>query len=147
MASGGAQRGVAPALQPDFTPAWQLEDLHRGRDRLSGGTPLHGLQEHAPRIGIAWRPSTTTALSSAPAFGIYYTMLGAIFNSLTGIHTSDNQTYGNSFDAATRTFGIVLPNTFAGRRPGGPRSATKLLHRHDPYFKTADAAVEPQPRP
>ena len=37
-------------------------------------------------------------------YGIYYTrILGQVFNSLTGIHTSDNVTFSNSFDAATRS--------------------------------------------
>ena len=41
--------------------------------------------------------------ASAPATASYYTrLLGAVFNSLTGIHTSDNVTFANAFNAGGR---------------------------------------------
>jgi hypothetical protein len=92
----------------------------------------------APRIGMAWRPFDDNLTVVRAGYGIYYTrMLGAIFNSLTGIHTSDNQTYGNSFDPGSRTFGIVLPNTFAGAagRGGAAVGNQNFSTANDPFFK------------
>ncbi len=68
-----------------------------------------------PRLGIAWRPSDDNRTVIRGGFGLYHArILGQVFNSLTGIHTSDNVTFSNSFDAATRTYAIVWPRTFAG---------------------------------
>lgn len=69
----------------------------------------------APRVGVAWRPGGDTRNVLRAGYGLYYTrVLGAVFNSLTGIHTSDNVTFANAFDASTRAYSIVWPNTFAG---------------------------------
>lgn len=69
----------------------------------------------APRLGVAWRPNGDVRTVVRAGYGLYYTrILGAVFNSLTGIHTSDNVTFANAFDPVARTHGIVWPNTFAG---------------------------------
>lgn len=69
----------------------------------------------APRLGVAWRPRGDTRTVLRAGYGLYYTrVLGAVFNSLTGIHTSDNVTFANAFNTATRSHSIVWPNTFAG---------------------------------
>ncbi len=92
----------------------------------------------APRFGIAWRPFGNTSTVVRAGYGVFTTrMLGAIFNSLTGIHTSDNQTYSNSFGVATRTHGIVWPNTFAGNANLGEAAVgnQNFSTANDPYFK------------
>jgi hypothetical protein len=60
-----------------------------------------------------------------------------VFNSLTGIHTSDNVTFPNAFDPTTRTYGIVWPNTFAGDPSRGvTRGGTQNFSTaNDPDFK------------
>lgn len=92
----------------------------------------------APRFGVAWRPFGDNQTVARAGYGIYYTrILGAVFNSLTGIHTSDNQTYGNSFDASLGDFGIVLPNTFAGSagRGGAAVGNQNFSTANDPDYK------------
>jgi hypothetical protein len=47
----------------------------------------------APRVGIAWRPFGNNSTVIRTGYGVYTTrILGAVFNSLTGNHTSDNAT-------------------------------------------------------
>jgi len=92
----------------------------------------------APRIGVAWRPFGNSATVIRAGYGIFTTrILGAVFNSLTGIHTSDNISYNNSYSAATRAFGFVFPNTFAGdaNAPGGAVGSQNFSTANDPNYR------------
>jgi hypothetical protein len=92
----------------------------------------------APRLGIAWRPNGDTHTVIRAGYGLYHArILGQVFNSLTGIHTSDNVTFSNAFDPATRTYSIVWPNTFAGEASRGvTRVGTQNFSTaNDPNYK------------
>jgi hypothetical protein len=92
----------------------------------------------APRIGVAWRPFGNNQTVLRMGYGIYTTrILGAVFNSLTGIHTSDNATYLNSYDAALGRHTIVWPETASGQASRGesPVGAQNFSTANDPYFK------------
>lgn len=91
-----------------------------------------------PRIGVAWRPFGDTATVIRAGYGVYTTrMLGAIFNSLTAVHTSDNVTFNNTYNATTRAFGFVFPNTFAGsaNKPDATVGSQNFSTANDPDFK------------
>jgi hypothetical protein len=102
----------------------------------------------APRIGIAWRPFGNNATVLRMGYGIYTTrILGQVFNSLTAIHTSDNVTYTNAYDAATRTYSIVWPNTAAGG-PNAPTTGVQNFstandpNYRDPYTQQWSFTIE-----
>jgi carboxypeptidase family protein len=92
----------------------------------------------APRLGVAWRPFSDNRTVVRAGLGVYHTrFLGAIFNSLTGIHTSDNQTFGNSYNPVTNVHAIVLPNTYAGTagRGGAAVGNQNFSTANDPNLK------------
>ncbi|HKQ72458.1 MAG TPA: TonB-dependent receptor [Blastocatellia bacterium] len=90
----------------------------------------------APRIGIAWRPFGNNSTVLRMGYGIYTTrILGQVFNSLTAIHTSDNVTYTNTFDAATRSYAIVWPNTFTGSANAPTIGVQNFSTANDPNYR------------
>jgi hypothetical protein len=92
----------------------------------------------APRIGLAWRPTGDNRTVVRLGYGIYTTrILGAVFNSLTGIHTSDNATYRNELNAATGLYSIVWPETASGQasRGASPVGAQNFSTANDPAYR------------
>ncbi len=91
-----------------------------------------------PRVGLAWRPFADNSTVVRMGYGIYTTrLLGAVFNSLTGIHTSDNATYRNEFNTQTGRHTIVWPETAAGQASRGesPVGAQNFSTANDPGFR------------
>jgi hypothetical protein len=92
----------------------------------------------APRIGVAWRPFGNNSTVIRSGYGIYTTrILGAVFNSLTGIHTSDNATYQNAFDAQLGRHAIVWPATASGQADRGesPVGSQNFSTANDPNYR------------
>jgi len=131
-----ASRQIA---QPDFTSGLGTSRILTAAEAgLPESLRVTDKNNVAPRLGIAWRPFDNNRTVVRAGYGIFHTrFLGAIFNSLTGIHTSDNQTFGNAFDADTRTHAIVLPNTFSGSagRGGAAVGNQNFSTANDPYLK------------
>jgi hypothetical protein len=92
----------------------------------------------SPRIGVAWRPFDDNRTVLRFGYGLYTgRILGAVFNSLTAVHTSDNQTYDNTFDPVRRTFGFVFPETHTGAADRGETAVgnQNFSTANDPNFK------------
>lgn len=100
-----------------------------------------------PRLGIAYRLNDKTVIRTGA--GIYdQTILGQIFYSLTGIHTSDYKSYQNSI--ANGVPAIQFPNTKTGTAAsGGPAGNANFgtgnqIDFHDPYVSQWNFTVERQ---
>ncbi len=102
-----------------------------------------------PRLGFAYRPNEKTVIRGGA--GLYdQTLLGAVFYSLTGIQTSDYETYlnsdPNSFVGSKPA--ILFPNTKASTGAAIPLAGNSdfatanQLDLHDPYAEQWTFTVE-----
>jgi hypothetical protein len=103
-----------------------------------------------PRIGIAYRANNKTVIRAGA--GLYdQTLLGTIFYSLTGIHTSDYRQFNNS-EPGSFIGGqpaIVFPNTKSGEVSNGAGPAgnaafgtANQIDMRDPYGEQWSFTVE-----
>ena len=99
-----------------------------------------------PRLSFAYRLTNKTVIRAGA--GMYdETLLGTIFYSLTGIHTSDYRTYPNSFSGGQPA--IQFPNTKSTTVGGGGGPAghaafgtSNQIDLHDPYATQWSFTVE-----
>jgi hypothetical protein len=96
------------------------------------------LNNFAPRIGVAWRPLRTDRLVIRGGYGMYYTrILGDVFNSLTGIHTSDNVDFVNTYNASAHSYSMIWPNTSTNTAASvaSPAGSQNFSTANDPNYK------------
>jgi hypothetical protein len=99
-----------------------------------------------PRLSVAYRLSNKTVIRAGA--GLYdETVMGTIFYSLTGIHTSNYQQFNNSITSGVPA--IQFPNTKSGDVSNGSGPAgsavfgtANSIHLHDPYAEQWTLTVE-----
>ncbi len=98
-----------------------------------------------PRLGLAYRLNDKTVIRTGA--GLYdQTLLGQIFYSLTGVHTSDYESYQNAITNGVAA--IQFPNTKTGTAAsGGPAGNASFgtanqIDFHDPYVSQWNFTIE-----